>query len=400
MEDFWTRGIKFLEKYPEYLEDFRNSIALKIYVSDDDDKIVQMVHTPKQLCKEITTKLKEHVDIRGKKILVLNVEFIPYLLDAEELVVLCDNDKKVEFVNRLYPDAAFPQIDVWEGCLLDYGELEMKFDVIVMNPPYQTNDDGKTHPLWEKFVEKSLLLTKDNGYICNVHPSGWRDAAGCFKKIQLELKSKKIEYLEIHDREDGVKTFGMQTAYDWYILQNCKGNGKTLVKDHSGKIQEVDLRNLDFIPNEQFELFSSVLAKTGEETCEVISNSSYHTQRIEWMNSVQEAEFKYPCVYTILKDGTINFYWSRINSNGHFGIPKVIWSNGTSATLVDLEGKYGLTQFAYAIIDEVNNLHNIKKAMDSEKFIKLMEVCQLIGKHRYHFKAISLFRKDFWKDFI
>ena len=34
----------------------------------------------------------------------------------------------------------------------------MKFDVVIGNPPYQTNNPGetKTQPIWHKFVEKSF----------------------------------------------------------------------------------------------------------------------------------------------------------------------------------------------------------------------------------------------------
>ena len=41
---------------------------------------VQMVHTPEKLCQEIVGKLLEFADIKDKTILVLNVEFLPFLL--------------------------------------------------------------------------------------------------------------------------------------------------------------------------------------------------------------------------------------------------------------------------------------------------------------------------------
>ena len=51
-------------------------------------------------------------------------------------------------------------------------------------------------------------------------------------------------------------------------------------------------------------------------------------------------------------------------------------------------------------IDSADNLTMIAKAMLNPKFIKIMKECQLEGTHRYSSKAISLFRKDFWKEFI
>lgn len=278
----------------------------------------------------------------------------------------------------------------------------MKFDVIVMNPPYQ-GATGTNNTLWNKFVDLVLSsLLKDNGYLAAIHPSGWRDAYGDFKYIQTELTSREMEYLETHDRFDGFKLFGAQTSYDWYVVKNTENKTKkqTIILCRDNTRYDIDISSMGFIPNGKIEEIKNIIAKNNEERCDVLySRYSYGSDKI-WMSKNKNNDFVYPCIYTILKKGIINLRWSNTNGNGHFGLPKVIWSNGTSMPIVDSEGEYGLTEFAYAIIDSVENLENIKKAMESNKFIELMEQCQLIGKHRYHGKAISLFRKDFWKEFV
>jgi hypothetical protein len=116
------------------------------------------------------------------------------------------------------------------------------------------------------------------------------------------------------------------------------------------------------------------------------------------MSKTPDEKFKYPCVYTItLKDGLKLMYSSE--KKGMFDIPKVIWSNGAPIPLVDKTGKYGLTQFAYAIQDNVENLDDIKAAMDHPDFIHLMNHCQFGTTHKYNHKVISLFKKDFYKHF-
>jgi len=131
------------------------------------------------------------------------------------------------------------------------------------------------------------------------------------------------------------------------------------------------------------------------------SRSAYGTDKTN-MRRENESDYQYPCVYTTIKDGTINLWHSNTKSNGHFDVPKVIFTNGGATTLVvDETGEYGLTQFAYGIIDEPENLPLIKKAMEHPDFIKLMKFADGISSlHKYNRKAITLFRKDFWKEFV
>lgn len=85
----------------------------------------------------------------------------------------------------------------------------MKFDIVVMNPPYQELKEGnkKSQALWDKFVIKVLekSLVKD-GYLVAVHPDGWRIGDGIYKNVKNILKSKQILYLELHNDIDGQKT--------------------------------------------------------------------------------------------------------------------------------------------------------------------------------------------------
>ena len=95
--------------------------------------------------------------------------------------------------------------------------------------------------------------------------------------------------------------------------------------------------------------------------------------------------------------------YSSTKEKGHFGIPKVIFSNGISCPFIDEMGEYAMTQFAYAIVDDVKNLPFIQKAMLNPDFMKLMSFSDGmtgVGRHRYNRKAIALFRKDFWKEFL
>lgn len=280
-----------------------------------------------------------------------------------------------------------------------------KFDIIVANPPYQSNNPGerKTHPLWHKFVENSISILSEGGYLNIIHPSGWRNIDGDFKNVQNLIKSKDVLCLEIHNEKDGLKTFGAETRYDFYCLRNTNtGNHNTTIKYQDGTIENVDIKNMEFIPNEKFNIFKNLIAKVGEDKVNILySRSSYGTDKKNMANE-KSNEFKYPCIYTIKKGDIPTFKYSNLNDKGHYGVPKLIWSNGRVSSVgsfIDMNGEYGLTQFSYGIIDEPKNLLNIKKAFDTKRFRDLMEACAM-SDMSINRKVIATFRKDFWKEFI
>jgi 16S rRNA G966 N2-methylase RsmD len=282
--------------------------------------------------------------------------------------------------------------------------IEMEFDVVLGNPPYQLKvGDKKTEPLWNKFFHKSLSLLKEGGYLSLIHPSGWRNIEGKFSDIKDIIKGKKLHYLSINNEKKGMEVFGAETRFDYYLLENTLNDGTlTEITFQDGTTENVDLNTLEFIPNGSLSEVASLIVQDGEEKVNLLySRSAYGTDKIN-VSKVQEDDFIHPCVYTVNYLSQPTFHYSNTNENGHFGIPKVIWSNGRISSVgsyVDETGEFGLTQFSYAIADDVENLPNIKKALDSTKFKKLMELCA-VGQLTINHKVISTFRKNFWREFI
>ena len=164
----------------------------------------------------------------------------------------------------------------------------------------------------------------------------------------------------------------------------------------------INIRELEFIPNGQFDLVQKLLAKKEEDKCEVLYNRSSYGCDKKWVSKTKNENYKYPCVYTINSKNQLKLFYSNKEDGNGMNKTKLMWSNGrikSIGSVIDKEGIYGLTQFAYGIVDSVDVLDNIKKAFDNHKFRKLMEycaVCQLT----VNYKIIGLFKKDFWKEFI
>lgn len=338
-------------------------------------------------------------------------EELRYKHILENMLYICELQAKNMFL-FLYafdPEDKFA-LNVYNGSYLDEGfDKHMNFwgveafNIITMNPPYQVLKEGfkKSQAIWDKFVVKSIDVLVEAGYLVAVHPDGWRNIGKAFSKVKNELKSRQMLYLELHDLKDGVRTFGAQTAYDFYCVHNVPSTMFTKIKGTDGIILRADVSQMEFIPNGMFETFQKLIAKKGEERVELLYDRTIYGTDKTNMSKEETEEFNCPCVYTTIKDGTINLWYSNTKAKGHFGIPKIIFTNGGATTLViDETGEYGLTQFAYGIVDDVENLPHIKKAMENPEFVKLMKFADGISSlHKYNRKAITLFRKDFWKEF-
>ena len=362
----------------------------------------------------VIRKLMKGLENYNKDGLDLRDEEKRYKHIVENMIYCCEIQPKNMFLWMFFADP-YDQylLNVYPDSYLDEGfnnhmknvwGIE-KFDVIIGNPPYQERKEGnkKSQALWHKFVEKSLSLLNNDGFLSLVHPSGWRDIDGLFKATQKIMIDKEIHYLAMFSESDGMKTFGMDTRYDFYIIKNKLSNKDFLskIRCQDGSIIETKLHGMEFIPNGMFEEIMSLVAKKGEEKTKVIGDSSYHTQR-DFMKKEPDTTYIYPCVYTVKSGDEMTLWYSNKDTNGHFGIPKLIWSNfriSSAGSIADIDGKYALTQFSYGIIDDKDKLLDIKKAFDTKKFRNMMENCS-VANMSINRKIIATFRKDFWKEFI
>ena len=330
----------------------------------------------------------------------------------ENMIFSCELQAKNVF---LYMYAFDPEdelaLNVYNGSYLDEGfDNHMKFwgvekfDVIVMNPPYQELKEGnkKSQSLWDKFVVKTINQLIEGGYLVAVHPSGWRNVDGAFKNIQNLLKERQMQYLNINNYKKGFETFGAYTDYDYYCLRNVL-NSKVLTKivDIDDNVVRIDISEMPFIPKCNIQEVLSLVAKNNENTVKILYTCSYHTQKIELMSNEKTEEFKYSCVMNVTTKDEIGCTWySNTKDYGHFGIPKVIFGRKNCGVFVDEYGEYGMTQDCTGIIDDVKNLPFIQKALKSEHFIKnIMGFRESFG-DKYNRKIIATFRKDFWVDFL
>ena len=376
----------------------------------------QNVFTPYELCYDIVRKLDSKTrNLAKKKFLVLNLEFAEILIhdfgvSPGRISFWTDCDEKRKFCQLMYKGVLHKKIELnKEGVIEMTKEAKKmknsnKFDVVIGNPPYQpnvkkSNGDGSRHTLWDKFVVLSFEILKDKGYLCMVHPSKWRKPEDNLLDL---MKNKQLLYLEIHNKRDGKKIFGAITRYDWYVLRNTisTNSDKTVIKDEKGKIFETCLYCMPFIPNYDFDLVDSIIAKDGEKTCKVLYSRSEYGMDKSWMHQTKTKRYKHPCIVSTGRKGV---RWAYSSKRGNFfGISKVIFgeSDIIGSAVIDNKGEYGITSAAMGIpISSKKEGLRIKKALESKKFNSLLKSMRW-SNFRIDWRMFKYFRKDFWKEFV
>ena len=329
----------------------------------------------------------------------------------QNMLFMCEiNDKNVKKAKKIFGEKAnIKKCDFLDTKYPDF--THKKFDVILGNPPFNASQEyttkkGGGNALWPDFVEKSLSLLEPNGVLVFVHPSSWRkpekkdesNKESLFKKMSRDYH---IEYLEIHSKPEGLKTFGVQTRYDWYVLKNMASNKKTLVKDETGQIQELDLHKWDFLPNCFYNEVKRLLSN--KDTLEVIYSRNQFGSDNEWTSETESKEFNLPLIHSTPIDGP-RIYWTNTtnppvkNPVEMFGQKKVIFGeSGINNVILDMDGKYGMTQGAIGLkIDDEKHGIYLKEALESQEFERILKAMNF-GNFRIDWRIFLYFRKDFYK---
>jgi hypothetical protein len=351
-----------------------------------------------KLMDTLKTKIPNE-EKRRKHILENMLYMIELNPDNKELLENILNPERKYKLNILCRD--FLSMDI----LSEFG-LEENFDMIIENPPYNTDmQTGRAKiSLWDRFVIRSLELLKKNGYLVMVHPSKWRQPE---HKMWDVLTSNQILYLELHDKQDGRKTFQSDTRYDWYVLQKTPYKYSTTIIDTMGKKISMKLNELNFLPNYMMEEIyqlthgSGPLERTATADDELkvyYDSSTYGNNKPNKENPTQS--FKQPVVTALNKDGpVIKYFGTDINESKQKGWKKVILSSNEVIRnpINDFEGKLGISNntFGIAIQNEKQGKEMIK-ALTSKFFDNLIEATKW-QTFQIDYHMFKYFDKNFYK---
>jgi len=204
----------------------------KIYKLSEDP---HSIYTPFELCENMINSIQY---LNGDILVISNLEFLIILktkgLDMNNIYY----STSCELKKRVAVNLGVSLNNILE---LEYNKevnitANMKFDIIIQNPPYNPNS------LWKKFVEKGIELLKDGGKMIAIHPDSWRIASSHHK---FHLKLKK-HLSELHMLQYFWAAEKVSVSVDWYVY-NKEEQKECKVYYPNYDIENIDISKIDRI---------------------------------------------------------------------------------------------------------------------------------------------------------
>jgi hypothetical protein len=251
------------------------------------------IFTPRPLIEEILSK----INLDGDILVMFNVEFVAsliytYKVDPKKITLFSDHENKNTFAKKMGTN------------YINKLETDMKFDVVVGNPPYQEHrEHGKkvtgNGALWVKFITQSLDLVKNDGYVSLITPDSWTsptyDLMGSRESILNDyFKKYNLEHVDFNVKKH-FKNVGIDPCY--FIIKKSNNYTKTSINTPNGEF-DINLKNMSFIPKDLNPLSLSIHSK-------VLSNSeNARLFKMRWKKVVgsinvqndKDDVFKYPFI--------------------------------------------------------------------------------------------------------
>lgn len=139
---------------------------------------------------------------------------------------------------------------------------DVKFDIVIGNPPYQNKDTNLKGNLWSQFILKSAGLVNDNGIIAMVSPPSWMsgtDGNGNSKKKDLHNFFVENDILSLNlDAGDHFHNIGSKFSY-FIVKKNKTGVLTRVTSQHN--VEDIDLSDFIILPNHLTKLNLSIVNK-------------------------------------------------------------------------------------------------------------------------------------------
>lgn len=369
--------------------DSSNDVKTKV---DADGKYIR---TPWELCFEIIHNIKDAAgNLSNKKILVVDtVEFIPVLLafgvNKCNIVFVAPYEFKGKIASSLGVTVVQESLLTWKP--------NMKFDVVVGNPPYQ---DENKNPLYYKFHNKILkTVINDGGILAFITPDQMTVAlaTGVIKGCHT-VEQRKILLMNISSALRNIHFKSVGSTICYYILQNTEYNPRE-------KYESITDTSRTMILPSPFKMsLSDNISMSIINKCFEFGNNHYNgCWSTAGKKAIKDNMSSNLVVLNIDKDGKFITYQVRwTDEHKLIGIPKIFITGfgNRAAVAYDHTMVCAVEKFVYTVPTksdkESENLVNLLSCKLQKFFTKAIKARGPFIDFLIHFKGIDINRT--WAD--
>lgn len=238
-----------------------------IFMNNDYKQSIGLVYVPFSMAKILVDKMpKNKYNKEDVTILVYNAlsGTIPFLLKEKfpKARIICA--EYFEYFKEHLIRLGFEVTDCFstESNKIKIG-IDMKFDVVVSNPPYQAPKKGD-YSFWARFVDSGYKLLNDKGYMSMIIPAGWMSPTNDIRQGQRSVMrdifaKENTSYINI-DPDLGKKHFpGIGQKFTWFVLE--KGQYSSTKIDFGNSNIDVDLSKMSMLAKDTDSLNVGILSK-------------------------------------------------------------------------------------------------------------------------------------------
>ena len=247
----------------------------------------EFTHTPYELC----TSILNQVALSGDICIISNPEWLLCDVDYSKInsiTFVTDCNLKHRYITALANKYNIPVTIVGMNLLLE-GKINMKFDVVVGNPPYQKqNSKAKRWTLWEEFVKKSKSLADT---VIMVTPQSITSPG------PFELIKENVTLINI----DVSKYFAVGSTFCFWMIDTTKTINSTKIITATDEYQ-LDLTKIDFLPStittETLDLINSLTSRKSRTW----QRGELHTSKIGLFSTNGKYEVMHTNAQTLKSD--------------------------------------------------------------------------------------------------